>query len=231
MNSIKTALITGANRGIGLETCRQLAEKGFKVFQTARNVEAGKKVVDKLKSNGHDVHFIELDVSKEESIKKAAQNFSEFGIELNVLVNNAAILIDDVTIFNTNTELFIKSLATNSFGPANVINSFLGFMNKGSRIINVSSGAGSVSNMSSYAPLYSVSKAALNAITKQFASVLAGKKIAVNSVDPGWVRTDMGGPGAPRSLSKGAETIVWLAAEAPINLTGKFLKDKREVEW
>ena len=231
MNSIKTALITGANRGIGLETCRQLAEKGFKVFQTARNVQAGEKVVDKLKSNGRDVQFIELDVSKEISIKKAAQNFSEFGIELNVLVNNAAILIDDVTIFNTNTELFIKSLATNSFGPANVINSFLGFMNKGSRIINVSSGAGSVSNMSSYAPLYSVSKAALNAITKQFASVLAGKKIAVNSVDPGWVRTDMGGPGAPRSLSKGAETIVWLAAEAPINLTGKFLKDKREVEW
>jgi NAD(P)-dependent dehydrogenase (short-subunit alcohol dehydrogenase family) len=231
MNSIKTVLVTGANRGIGLETCRQLAEKGFKVFLTARNVQAGKKAVDKLKRNGHDIHFIELDVSKEESINKAAQKFSYFNVELNVLVNNAAILIDDVTIFNTNTELFINSLTTNSFGPANVINSFLRFMNKGSRIINVSSGAGSVSNMSSYAPLYSVSKAALNAITKQFASVLAGKKIAVNSVDPGWVKTDMGSPCAPRSLNKGTETIVWLAAEAPIGLTGKFLKDKMEVKW
>lgn len=231
MDASKTVLVTGANRGIGFETCRQLAEKGFKVFLTARNKQAGEKATEKLKNKGHDVHFIELDVSKEESIMNAAQKFSEFNVELNVLVNNAAILIDDVRIFNTNSELFIKSLITNSIGPVNVVNNFLRFMNKGSRIINVSSGAGSISNMSSYAPVYSVSKAALNAITKQFASVLASKKIAVNSIDPGWVRTDMGGPGAPRPLSKGAETIVWLASDAPINLTGKFLKDKREVEW
>jgi len=231
MNNPKTVLVTGANRGIGLEVCKQLAELGFKVFLTARNVHAGEHAVAKLKSNGHDIHFIELDVSKEESIKTASQKFSQVDVGLNVLVNNAAILIDDTNIFNANTELLIKSLNTNTFGPVNVINNFLKFMNKGCRIINVSSGAGSISNMISYAPLYSISKAALNAVTKQFASVLAGKKIAVNSVDPGWVKTDMGGRGAPRPLSKGVETIVWLASEAPIDLTGKFLKDKREVEW
>jgi NAD(P)-dependent dehydrogenase (short-subunit alcohol dehydrogenase family) len=104
-------------------------------------------------------------------------------------------------------------------------------MKSGSRIINVSSGAGSLESMSTYAPAYSISKVALNAITKQFAAALKQKNISVNSVCPGWVKTDMGGMGATRSVKKGAETIVWLANEAPINKTGLFWRDKKVIDW
>ena len=172
-----------------------------------------------------------MDVADEESIKNASVEFRKFELKLNVLINNAAILEDSGDITNMPTKEFWSAINTNSIGAFIVIREFLPFMNKGGRIINVSSGVGALSDMNSYAPAYSISKTTMNAITKQFSAALKSKKIAVNSVSPGWVRTDMGGMTAPRSVEEGAETIVWLAAEAHQSKTGLFWRDKRVIEW
>ena len=129
------------------------------------------------------------------------------------------------------TEELRSAINTNSIGAFIVIREFLTYISKGGRIINVSSGAGALSYMGSYAPAYSISKTTMNAITKQYAAVLKSKNIAVNSVCPGWVRTEMGGKTAPRSVKKGTETIVWLATESPIKKTGLFWRDKNVIDW
>lgn len=226
-----TALVTGANRGIGFEIAKEIAEKNYLVFLSARDVENGIKAVEDLKKKGLSVEFLEMDVSVKKSIEQAADQFKSKSKTLDVLVNNAAILIDNGDILKLNLDTFLQTLMTNTAGPFLVTKSFLAFMKKGSRIINISSDSGSLSGMGSKTPAYSISKTALNAVTRQFAASLKSKGIAVNSVHPGWVRTDMGGFFAPRSLKKGAETPVWLATEAPIELTGKYLYDKYEMEW
>jgi NAD(P)-dependent dehydrogenase (short-subunit alcohol dehydrogenase family) len=228
---MKTALVTGANRGIGFEIAKELAEKEFLVFLTARNPEKGNKSADILKKKGLKAEFLEMDVSDEKSIQHAADQFKSKSESLNVLVNNAAILIDKGDIIKLNHDALIQTITTNTIGPFLVIKAFLPFMKKGSRIINISSDSGSLHRMGSKTPAYSISKTALNALTKQFAASLRSKDIAVNSVHPGWVRTDMGGLIAPRSLKKGAETPVWLSTDAPIDLTGKYLYDKKDMEW
>ena len=151
--------------------------------------------------------------------------------QLGVLVNNAGIMIDKGNIVKMPIDALQQTIQTNVYGPIRIIQSLLPLLASGARIINMSSGLGSLSSMSRYSPAYSISKTMLNAVTRQFASVLAGRNIAVNSVSPGWVRTAMGGQSAPRSVEKGAETVVWLATEAPGTLTGKFLQDKQEIDW
>lgn len=233
----KTALITGANRGIGFEVARQLAKRGFAVFVGSRDMAKGRAAAQELCSEGYEATFIQLDVTDPVSIKQAAGTFSQKADHLDVLINNAGILEDHgETIVKLNPELLDRMLNTNVKGPIMVTQDFLPYLQNsphkdqiGTRIINVSSGAGSLSEMQTYAPAYSISKVALNAVTRQFAGALPG--IAVNSVCPGWVRTDMGGSGASRSVEKGAETIVWLATDAPATETGKFWRDKKEIEW
>lgn len=228
---MKTALVTGANRGIGFEIVKELAEEGFYVFLSARNSDKGNKAVDSLKKKGLTVDFLEMDVSDNSSVDHAADVFKLKSDKLDVLINNAAILIDDTDILKLSPDTLMKTFTVNTAGPFLVINAFLPFMKKGSRVINISSDSGSLYQMGSKTPAYSISKTALNAITRQFAAALKRKGIAVNSVHPGWVRTEMGGLIAPRSLKKGAVTPVWLATEAPLELTGKFLYDKKEMEW
>jgi NAD(P)-dependent dehydrogenase (short-subunit alcohol dehydrogenase family) len=172
-----------------------------------------------------------MDVANETSIKNASVEFGKYELKLDVLINNAAILEDSGGITKMPTEEIWNALNANSIGAFIVIREFLPFMNKGGRIINVSSGAGALWDMSTYAPAYSISKTTLNAITKQFAAALMDEKIAVNSVCPGWVRTDMGGMGATRSVKKGAESIVWLATDAPQSKTGLFWRDKKVIDW
>jgi len=234
MKNSKIALVTGANRGIGFEVARQLAEKNFQVFLTARNREAGNKAATELQKKGAAVSFIELDAANSESIRQAAKEVAAQVDHLDVLVNNAAILEDEpLSILQINFELMQKTLLTNTVGPLLIAQAFHPLLVKSgdARIINVSSGSGSLSEMRTYAPAYSISKTALNAVTVQLAFAFKSSGIAVNSVCPGWVRTDMGGRGAPRSVEKGADTIVWLAAEAPKNLTGKFLRDRKVIAW
>lgn len=231
----RTALITGANKGIGKEIARQLAQQGFAVFIGSRDITKGRETAEELCRAGYEATFIELDVTDPVSVRTASGSFSQKAGHLDVLVNNAGILEDDdETILCLNVEKLDRAMKANVCGPIMVIQDFVAQLEKsqtGGRIINVSSGAGSLTTMTTYAPAYSISKAALNAVTKQFSGALKDKNIAVNSVDPGWVRTDMGGPSASRSVEKGAETIVWLATDAPQSETGKFWHDKQEAAW
>jgi len=231
----RTALITGANKGIGKEIAWQLAKRGFAVFIGSRDMTKGRETSEELCRAGYESSCIQLDVTDPVSIRNACGTLSQKADHLDVLVNNAGVLEDHgETILKLNAEMLDRTLKSNVTGPILVIQDFLSHLQKspsGGRIINVSSGAGALNDMETYAPAYSISKTALNAVTKQFAGALKDQNIAVNCVDPGWTRTDMGGPTASRSVEKGAETIVWLAADAPQSETGKFWHDKREVSW
>ena len=169
-----------------------------------------------------------------ESVKKAAREVSGQVDHLDVLINNAGIFPDgESSILNVDQPLLEKSFLTNTAGAVLVSQAFWPLLAraKQGRIINVSSGLGALSTMGASAPSYSISKAALNAVTKQFAAALKDKRISVNSACPGWVRTEMGGQNAPRSVEEGAEGIVWLATEAPAGLTGQFIRDHEVIPW
>lgn len=228
----RIALVTGANKGIGFEVSRQLARKGFHVFLGARDARAGKAAAGKLTEDGQ-VTFLEIDVSKPESVKRAAEEFARAVDHLDSLVNNAGILLeDDKDALKITPEIFETTLRTNTLGPILVTEAFFPFLKKSKapRIVNVSSGGGQLSDgADGWAPAYCISKTALNGVTSQVAAALPA--FAVNSVCPGWVRTDMGGTNATRSLGEGAAGIVWLAADAPQNETGKFWRDRKVIPW
>ena len=240
----RIALVTGANKGIGFEVARQLARKGFHVFLGARNTEAGEAAVRKLNKEGEKedygkghsgvaVAFIKIDVSKPESIRRAAEEFSRKSDRLDTLVNNAGILLDDdKDVLTVAPELFETTLRTNTLGALLVSQAFVPFLKKSDapRIVNVSSSGGQLTDgADGWAPAYCISKTALNGVTVQLAAALP--KFAVNSVCPGWVRTDMGGANATRSVAEGASGVVWLAADAPQNQTSKFFRDRKEIPW
>jgi len=228
----RIALVTGANKGIGFEVVRQLARKNFRVFLGARNVEAGQAAADKLAKDGK-VTFLEIDVSKSDNVRRAAGEFSKGADHLDVLVNNAGILLDeDEAILKISVETIETTLRTNTIGPLIVSQAFVPFLKKSDapRIVNVSSGSGQLAEgADGWAPAYSISKTALNGVTIQLAAALP--KFTVNSVCPGWVRTEMGGSDAPRSIAEGASGIVWLAADAPQKETGKFWRDRKVIPW
>ena len=230
---MKIALVTGANKGIGREVARQLAAKGFHVFIGARNRSAGRKAADEIAKKGGKTAFLEIDVSDNNSVAVAAREFVKTSDHLDVLVNNAGIIVDgDHAILEIGDELLRKTLETNTLGTLRVIRAFVPLLakSKAPRVINVSSGGGQLTGgADGWSPAYCISKTALNGVTSQLAAALP--KFAINSVCPGWVRTDMGGRSATRSVEEGADTIVWLASEAPQDLTGKFLRDRKEIPW
>ena len=227
----KKVLITGANRGIGFETAKQLRDLGCEVFLTARNEDSGREAAAEIGAE-----FILMDVSDENSIEAAAKTFGEHSDRLDVLINNAGIFNDrDVSILEVDQEKMFQTLLTNTWGPVLVARAFKPFLENANpgpgRIINLSSKLGQLSEMEDTAPAYGLSKTALNAVTRQLSAALKNKNIIVNSVSPGWVRTDMGGPDATSSLEEGADTVVWLAIEAPSDLTGQFLRDRELIAW
>jgi NAD(P)-dependent dehydrogenase (short-subunit alcohol dehydrogenase family) len=230
---MKTALVTGANRGIGFEIVRQLADRGFAVWLTARHKKRGTEALLELKKPGRAIRFLELDVSDTTSIAKAVQSLKADISRLDVLINNAGVVLksgDD--ILKVTAEKLEETFRINSFGPLWLTQACEPLLGKGSRVINISSGAGEIcGGMSSYSPVYSTSKTALNAITCQLAHALKPKGVLVNAVCPGWVRTDMGGSGATRSVEKGAETPFWMAEDPAFSETGKFFRDKKVVSW
>ena len=228
----RIALVTGANKGIGFEVTRQLARKEFHVFLGARDADAGRAAAERLSSDG-EVTFLEIDVSRRDSIRRAAQEFSKQADHLDTLVNNAGIALDqDEDVLKISDETFETTLRTNTLGPLLMAQTFLSLLKKSvsPRIVNVSSGGGQLADgADGWAPAYCISKTALNGVTSQLAAALP--EFAVNSVCPGWVRTDMGGSNATRSVAEGAAGIVWLAAEAPQKQTGKFWRDRKVIPW
>src|SRR6478736_4525666 len=230
---MKKALITGANKGIGHEVARQLAAKGFHVFVGARNAKAGRKTAEDIAKKCGKATFLEIDVADNDSVTTAAREFSNIADHLDVLVNNAGIIVDgDSAILKISDDLFRNTLETNTLGPLRVTRAFAHLLRKSKapRVINLSSSSGQLTGgADGWAPAYCISKTALNGVTSQLAAALP--KFAVNSVCPGWVRTDMGGENASRSVEEGADTIVWLANEAPQDLTDKFVRDRKEIPW
>ena len=230
---MKTALVTGANKGIGYEVARQLAGKGFQVFIGARHRDAGRKAADAIGMKSEKATFLEIDVADKASVTAAAREFAKAADHLDVLVNNAGIIVDgDNSILEITDEQLRKTLETNTLGALRVTRAFVPLLRKSKapRVINVSSGGGQLTGgADGWSPAYCISKTALNGVTSQLAATLPN--FAVNSVCPGWVRTDMGGRNATRSVEEGADTIVWLATEAPQSLTGKFLRDRKEIPW
>src|SRR5450432_793314 len=228
----RIALVTGANRGIGFEVARQLARQDFAVFIGARDAKAGRAAAEKLHSEG-EITALEIDIADAESIRRAAEEFSRKADHLDVLINNAGICLDeDKEIVKISADTFEKTLRTNTLGSLLVAQAFVPLLQKSAapRIVNVSSGGGQLADgADGWAPAYCISKTALNGVTSQLAAALP--KFAVNSVCPGWVRTDMGGADATRSVGEGAAGIVWLASEAPQEETGKFWRDRKVIPW
>src|SRR2546421_276083 len=225
MPESKIVLITGANKGIGFETARQLAKRGWHVVIGARNASAGQTAAKAITQVSGSASFLDIDVSNSESIARAAAEFQKQFDHLDVLINNAGIYPDEgLTILTISRQQLTETFQTNTFGPVAVTQSFLPLLRKsdGARVINVSSGYGQIEGLSPNVPSYCLSKLTLNGVTLMLSQALSGEGIAVNSMCPGWVRTEMGGPTAPRSVEEGADTAVWLAAEAPQELTGKF---------
>ncbi len=229
----KLALVTGANKGIGFEITRQLAFKGFSVIMCGRNKARLEQSAGMLRGEGHDVIPTELDVTSEASIAKLAAEMAQKNMRLDVLINNAAVLLDGaVDILKITESEILTTLRTNTIGPLVMTQRMAPFLKDGSRVVMLSSGAGAVCDkFSSWAPIYSMSKTALNAITRQLAAAFEDRNIAVNAVDPGWVKTSMGGSEAHRNVNEGAETPVWLATEAAQSETGKFWRDNKIVNW
>jgi NAD(P)-dependent dehydrogenase (short-subunit alcohol dehydrogenase family) len=235
----RIALVTGANKGIGFEVVRQLRRKRLHVFLGARNSDAGEAAAEKLNREGKEendggtVTFLKIDITSIDSIKRAAEEFSKQGDRLDALVNNAGVLLDDdKDVLTITSEIFETTLHTNTLGALLVSQAFVPFLKKSDApsIVNVSSGGGQLADgADGWAPAYCISKTALNGVTVQLAAALP--KFAVNSVCPGWVRTDMGGSNASRSVAEGASGIVWLAADAPQSLTARFLRDRKVIAW
>jgi NAD(P)-dependent dehydrogenase (short-subunit alcohol dehydrogenase family) len=218
-------VITGANRGIGRAIAEGLLARGCFVVATIRSDK--NEPPASLTING-------FDLDKPESIRKGVTAIEKVCGKVDVLINNAAILLDWTgNVTKTDDSIFLKTFQTNVLGTNRVTNAMVPLLRKSGagRIINMSSRAGQLASMRHWAPAYSISKTALNALTRQQAGAFAEDNIAVNCMSPGWVRTDMGGAEAERSPEEGADTAIWLALEADQSLTGKFFADRAEIAW
>ena len=232
--SPKTILVTGANKGIGFEICRQLARLGHHVILSARSAERGEKAMEDLAKEGLKVEFLLLDTADEGSIQRAGRELKQRIKALNVLINNAAILDTwQGTILEAKASGLRDTFVTNTLGPILLTQALLPLLEAGkpSRVINVSSQLGSVQNMTDGWAGYGISKAALNAATRKLAPALAPRGISVNAASPGWVRTEMGGDSAPLTVEQGAKNIVRLITNVPHSLTNHFLEEHGEIPW
>jgi len=230
----RVALVTGANRGIGLEVCRQLARLGLKVVLTARDEAKARAAVAALEAQGGQIVAQPLDVTDAHSIAAVKEWLERELGRVDVLVNNAGVYLDEgVSGLEVDAGTVRATLETNALGPLQLCQALVPLMTAHhyGRIVNVTSGYGQMDSMTSRTLAYKISKLALNGITRILADELRDSGVLVNAVDPGWVRTDMGGAGAPRSASRGADTAVFLATLPDGGPTGRLFRDRREVHW
>ena len=228
----RVAIVTGANRGIGLEVTRQLADLGYTVVLGSRDLGKGEAAAKKLKV-GDRVMARRLDVTEQSTIDRLRDEIATTFGSVHVLVNNAAIHYDTwENAADADLRTVQEALDTNLFGAWRTCQAFIPLLRKSKhgRIVNVSSEAGSLASMGAGAPAYAVSKVALNALTRMLAAELRRDRILINSVCPGWVATDMGGPGG-RPVREGAASIVWAVELPDGGPTGGFFRDGRPVPW
>lgn len=238
MTQTRVALVTGANRGIGFEIARELARLGYLVALGSRDAAEGQAAADQLRGEGIEVPVIELDTSDPESCKKAVNDVLSMLGRIDVLVNNAGVFLEktatgESSALDVRPETVMATLRTNLIGPLALIQAVVPAMRKQAygRIVNLSSGLGQLSEMGGSFAGYRMSKTALNALTRTMAAELSEDPIKINAMCPGWVRTDMGGPEATRTVEQGAETAVWLAMLEEDGPTGGFFRDKAPIAW
>lgn len=238
----RVALVTGANRGIGLAIATRLARKGLTVVIGSREEKNGMDAQKRLTDNGLDAHFTLLDVGNPTSIIAATGRIDDLFGRLDVLVNNAGIMIDTETgILELSLGLLQKTLETNTFGPLLLSQACVPLMRRHhyGRIVNLSSSLGALAEVTNpqstykdlHSPAYRLSKTLLNGITALLAQEIRGSNILVNAVCPGWVRTDLGGPRAPILPEEAADTPVWLATLPDDGPSGGFFRDRQPIPW
>lgn len=228
----KVALVTGGNRGLGFETCRELGKRGYQVILTSRDEKKGKAKAEELTNEGYSVAFHPLNMDDPASMSEAIDWIEKNYGRLDVLINNAGILLDWEP-GTTNQATLAKTFATNAIGPYLLLEKASEIMKKqkSGRIVNVSSLAGQLAGMDTMYPAYRISKAALNAVTCIFAPELKPYNVLVNSICPGWCKTDMGGPNAVLPVEVGVASILF-GVDLPDNgPTGKFFQHGKEVPW
>jgi len=227
-------VVTGASRGLGKELSKQLAKLGYYIVLTARNEKTGKKVMQEILeySPKSTLLFHQLDVADEKSIDKFIKFIEKEKIPVDVLVNNAGIVESRNSTLETSKKEMQKSMDTNFYGPLLLSQKLVGLLNESGngKIINVSSGMGSFSELLGGYAGYRISKMALNGLTAIMAKDLASKKVKVFSVCPGWVKTDMGGAAAPRSLQQGIDSVKWLITKND-GVSGNFYRDKKKIKF
>jgi NAD(P)-dependent dehydrogenase (short-subunit alcohol dehydrogenase family) len=229
-----TAVVTGGNRGIGLEICRQLAVRGVTVLMGSRDPARGEAARASLGAAGAGIRVLGLALDDPASIAAAAAAISADPGRLDILINNAGVFDKaDAPAQKLAPAVLERTLRTNLVGPLLLSQALLPLLRRSGsgRIINISSGMGQLHGMGSGSAAYRLSKTALNGLTATLAADLLGDRIAVNAVCPGWVKTDMGGAGAQREVAQGADTPVWLALDAEQVRSGGFWRDRAELPW
>jgi NAD(P)-dependent dehydrogenase (short-subunit alcohol dehydrogenase family) len=231
VSTARTALVTGANRGIGFEVARRLAETGLSVLLGARDPDRGALAAAGLARAGQRVRAVELDVADAASVRALVERLRAEGVVVDVLVNNAGVYPTH-SLFAVPEAVFEETLQVTLMGAYRLCRALVpGMVERGwGRVVNVSSGAGSLTDNVPSPPAYGIAKAALNALTIAVAAEVPDS-VKVNAVCPGWVRTDMGGPGAPLSPAQGADTVVWAALLPPSGPSGGFFRDRRPIPW
>ncbi len=257
---MKTALVTGGNRGIGLEVCKQLLERGLHVFAACRDPAKAEQTIQQRSPH---LEIVELDVRSDESVQRLKHRLEQKQVTLNILVNNAGIALDGF-----DAEVAKATIDTNFWGPLRVTEGLLPLLSRPATVVMVSSGSGALKHLSPElrkrfldpslsrqqvcdlmtsfvervrvgrheqegwpSSAYTVSKAGLNALTRTWAPELSKQQIQINAICPGWVRTDMGGPAAQRSVEQGASGIVWAALLDSSGPTGGFFRDGKAIDW
>jgi NAD(P)-dependent dehydrogenase (short-subunit alcohol dehydrogenase family) len=237
MTQAPIALVTGAYRGLGLETCRQLGTRGHCVVLSARREQEGRTAAQSLINEGLDVRFQRLDVADETSVQEIVAYIRDTFGRLDVLVNNAGIFPDptpgsaQASVFDARLDSVRQGFETNTLGALRLCQLLIPLMDGRGRVVNVSSGMGQLSDMNGCCPAYRLSKTALNAVTRIFADELRDTGVKVNAVCPGWVRTDMGGPEATLSVQEGARGIVWVATLPDDGPSGGFFRAGEPIPW
>lgn len=235
----RVAIVTGGNRGMGLETCRQLGALGYRVLLVARDRELGEQAAKSLREQGHDVEAIKCDLTRTDDIALLLSRLHRNSLRVDVLVNNAGIYVElaggsvsnRISALTAQTSVLRAILDSNLLGPFALTQGVLQIMKAQGygRVVSLSSAMGQLSDMGGGAPGYRIACVGINAMTKFFAEELKGTNVLVNCVDPGWVRTHS--PDATRSVEEGVVTTIWLATLPDGGPTGQFFRDKKPIPW